>query len=632
MRRAVHSIVAAVLLAGCAPAEPPPATPPEAGLTAFLPSVADYPWTGWNIVQQIGSASDTDTVPERTAEPADCARVPFAEPGRIAARAIARHTSLGPTGFGGEASVVLFDPQASRDLIADTRAWAQRCADYVEWYGASGEDRGPGMPTSVSVLAPHRIAGVDVLRLLFTDNRERRFQPEGSRESVVYLARVGDVVVGGRRHDSGSVLDDVFAATLRRLTENRPAPRPLADTAGTADLRGYSDADLSRLLPVAADLPAGWSVGHTSPTVAARIDDYGPEGRTDPPDCATIPFLNERAPRADIGRDFREIATAEARSEAPVGLPGGLDQWQSTARQVRLNIEDPAVDVIEATKRWAQQCATYRGVDERASDGSADLVATTVVGHEAYAVHLKRSLPTNFDFWTILTRVRGVLVTALSPSEEPGELLRATVEHLRDASFDTAPAPLDYHRYPGPSRVPFDDPPGEMPLREPSAEEARKLAEVTEGTIVDAERYHVGGYLPGDPATRTPDYLHFRSPTGSIVCTWRKYSLLCDVPAGTYPRTPKPPGHEDDWRDSVVNFGWERVVNGVVAEDPPIYAESEVLPYASTIWLEDGPDPTACRMERDGLTCVAGGTRPVGMHLSRDDLTPLRVTGDPPSR
>ncbi|HLS00308.1 MAG TPA: hypothetical protein VK069_11990 [Mycolicibacillus parakoreensis] len=626
MRRAAHGVIAALLLAACAPTPSPPQAAPDDGLAGYLPSLADYPWTGWNVVQLVGAPGETDPPPARTAEPAGCEQAPFTEPGRIAARTVARHTSLGPTGYGGEASVVLFDPQASRDLIAQTRAWARRCAVYVEWY--SGEDRGPGMPTSVSVLPARRIAGVDVLRVLFTDNREQRFQAEGSRESVVYLARVGDVVVGGRRHDSGPVLDDVFGVTLRRLTAHRRAPRPLADTAGTADLRGYSDADLSRLLPVAGDLPAGWTVGHTSPTVAARIDDYGPEGSTDPRDCATIPFMNERAPRADVGHDFREVATAEARSDATGGLPGGLDHWQSEARQVRLNIEDPTVDVIEATKRWAQQCATYRGVGRQPTEGSVDLVPTTVAGHEAYAVRLTRSLPTNFDFWTILTRVRGVLVTALSPSDEPGELVRATVEHLRDASFDTAPAPLDYHPYPGPSPIIFDHPPGEMPLREPSAEEARKLADVAHGAIVDAERYHVGGYLPGDPTTRTPDYLHFRSPTGSIVCTWRTYSLFCDVPAGTYPKTPKPRDHEDDWNASVVNFGWERVVNGVVAEEPVVYAESEVLPYGSTIRLEDDPDATACRMERDGLTCVVGGTRPVGMHLSRDDLTPLRVTGE----
>lgn len=627
MRKTCRSIVAALLLAGCAPTQSPPGAAPDPGLAGYLPSLADYPWTGWTVVQQAGPA--TETVPERTAEPAGCEQAPFADPNRIAARAIARHTSLGPTGFGGEASVVLFDPQDSGDLIAETRAWARHCADYVEWYPAAGEDRGPGMPTAVSVLPPRRIADVDVLRVHLTDNREHRYQPEGRRESVVYLARVGDVVVGGRRHDSGSVLDEVFAATLRRLIAHRPAPRLLGPTVGTDDLRGYSDADLSRLLPSTADLPAGWSVGHTSPTVTARIADYAPEGETDPRDCATIPFMNEGAPRADISRDFREIATAEGQPEGGVGLPGGLDHWQTTPQQVRLNVEDPNTDVLEATKRWAQQCATYRGVGRLAADGSVDLVPTTVAGHEAYAVHLTRSTPTNFDFWTILTRVRGILVVALSPSDQPGELLRATVENVDFASFDTARPPFDYQPYTGPSTDPFDDPPGTMPLREPSADEARKLAGVTRGEVVDPEPYHLGGYLPGDPTTRTPDYLHFRSPTGSIVCTWRKYSLFCAVPDGTYPRTPKPAADEGDWDDSVVNFDWDGVVNGVITEDPVVYAESQVLPYGSTIWLEEGPYPTACRMERDGLTCVAES---VGMHLSRDDLTPLRVSGQLPPR
>ncbi|ORB76412.1 hypothetical protein BST46_30275, partial [Mycobacterium timonense] len=77
------------------------------------------------------------------------------------------------------------------------------------------------------------IEGVDVLAVHLTDNREHRFQPEGSRESVVYVARVRGIVVAGLRHDSGSVLDEVFGANIRQQKDDQPAPRTLKGTIGS---------------------------------------------------------------------------------------------------------------------------------------------------------------------------------------------------------------------------------------------------------------------------------------------------------------------------------------------------------------------------------------------------------------
>jgi hypothetical protein len=77
------------------------------------------------------------------------------------------------------------------------------------------------------------------------------------------------------------------------------------------------------------------------------------------------------------------------------------------------------------------------------------------------------------------------------------------------------------------------------------------------------------------------------------------------MPRGGYPRTPKPAGQQGDWRDSVVELGWGRVANGVFTDDP---------------------GSTECLMERDGLTCIAADDNRIGMHLSRQDLTPLRGT------
>ncbi|GAB4974685.1 hypothetical protein MAHJHV61_00650 [Mycobacterium avium subsp. hominissuis] len=628
-RRGVRVVlVAALLLAGCTHGG---GHAPRSSITdrsndelaKFLPTLADYPWTGWNIVQRIGPPPKAQTPRQpMTVEPAGCDHPPYSEASQIAARTSALATSLGPTGFGGEASVAFLRDPPSHDLVADTRAWAKRCANYVEKYvpAEPGEVPGPAAPTSISILPDRHIEGVDVLAVHLTDNREHRFQPEGSRESVVYVARVRGIVVAGLRHDSGSVLDEVFGATIRRLKDDQPAPRPLSGTIGSASLKGRSDQELSELLPSIVDVPKGWSVGQTSPIVGARALDYQTEGSTDPKGCNAIPFMNEGAPRDDIGRDYREIATAAAVHDDTDSAVGGLDEWQSGTDRVRLHIEISSTDVIDQTKFWAHQCGNYRGLGAE-SDGSVELKSETVDGQDVYAVHLKRANPRNFDFWMLLARVRGVLVTAQSSSPQPSALLRTTIDHLRHAVFSGPASPVRQDRF-----NPEDDPPGTMPLPQPSAAASDELARVAEGMLVNPERYHFGGYLPGDAEVRSPDYLHFRSPTGSIACTWRRFSLYCDVPDGTYPRTPKPAGQHGDWRDTVVNFGWGRVVNGVFDDDPLVYAESNVLAYGSTIRLETDPDATECLMERDGLTCVTYTGRRIGMHLSREDLTPLPVT------
>lgn len=335
-RRGVRVVlVAALLLAGCTHGG---GHAPRSSITdrsndelaKFLPTLADYPWTGWNIVQRIGPPPKAQTPRQpMTVEPAGCdpPPPPYSEASQIAARTSALATSLGPTGFGGEASVAFLRDPPSHDLVADTRAWAKRCANYVEKYvpAEPGEVPGPAAPTSISILPDRHIEGVDVLAVHLTDNREHRFQPEGSRESVVYVARVRGIVVAGLRHDSGSVLDEVFGATIRRLKDDQPAPRPLSGTIGSASLKGRSDQELSELLPSIVDVPKGWSVGQTSPIVGARALDYQTEGSTDPKGCNAIPFMNEGAPRDDIGRDYREIATAAAVHDDTDSAVGGLD-------------------------------------------------------------------------------------------------------------------------------------------------------------------------------------------------------------------------------------------------------------------------------------------------------------------
>lgn len=160
-------------------------------------------------------------------------------------------------------------------------------------------------------------------------------------------------------------------------------------------------------------------------------------------------------------------------------------------------------------------------------------------------------------------------------------------------------------------------------MRARSPEATAKLARVAQGTLVDPEPYHRGGHLPDDtPVRSSDDYVHFQSPTGAIACTWRKYTLFCNIPQGTYPRTPKPADLQGRWQDTVVDFGWAGLGSGLAAEDPIVYAVSKVLPYGSTIRLQQG---TECLMEPDGLTCVDYDKRS-GFHVSRGDLTPLTAT------
>jgi hypothetical protein len=631
LRRIAAAAVAALVVSGCThggvapPRLPSIAERSDAELAKFLPALADYPWDGWNVVQRIGPPPRPPEGSWRTiAQPSGCDTPPYAEAARIAATTHGVETSLGPTGFGGEASVGLLHEAPGHDVVADTRIWAKRCANYLTTAipPDTAEHPDPGDPTAVSVLPDRRIEGVDVLVLQLTDNREHRYQPEGTRESVVYVATVRGIVVTGRRHDSGYVLDDVFAATIRRLNDERPSPRPLSDTVGTDSLTRRSDEQLSQLLPSVFDLPAGWTVGQTSPTTGAREQDYEEEPPVDPPGCDVIPFMNENTPRDDLGRGFREIATATAVHDDRDYSVGGLDGWQADADQVRLHIEKPGIDIVEQTTAWARTCAKYQGMQDSSDAGSVDLTSTTLDGQQVYAVHLKRVSPTNFDFWTLLTRVRGILLTAQSTTSQPSTLVRTAIDHLRHAAFTGTPAPTHHEG----RHDPFgEDPPGTVPLPAPSAAATAQLSRIATGALVDPEPYHVGGYLPGDPLTRSPDYLHFRSPTGSIVCTWRRYSLYCDVPHGTYPRTPKPAGVRGDWRETLVQFGWDRVVNGVAADQPLVYAESTVLPYGSTIRL--GTDSDAeCLMEPDGLTCISYWDKRIGLHLSRQGLTPLPVT------
>uniref|UniRef100_UPI001593EFF9 hypothetical protein n=1 Tax=Mycobacterium avium TaxID=1764 RepID=UPI001593EFF9 len=63
----------------------------------------------------------------------------------------------------------------------------------------------------------------------------------------------------------------------------------------------------------------------TTDIVARGALDYQTEGSTDPKGCNAIPFMNEGAPRDDIGRDYREIATAAAVHDDTDSAVGGLD-------------------------------------------------------------------------------------------------------------------------------------------------------------------------------------------------------------------------------------------------------------------------------------------------------------------
>ena len=131
-----------------------------------------------------------------------------------------------------------------------------------------------------------------------------------------------------------------------------------------------------------------------------------------------------------------------------------------------------------------------------------------------------------------------------------------------------------------------------------------------------------------------PDRLYFRSPTGSINCVFYQHygGLTCDVPAGSYPRTPAPSPPDGTWIGTAVHFGYDGIDNGVSSYLPPTAAEAAVLPYGATLALSSdaGADLMACLMARDGLTCVSPKTR-VGLALSREALTPLVATAALPT-
>lgn len=634
-RRSIAGSVAVLVVAACAHGGRGPRRVPDvaarsdAELAKFLPAVADYPWNGWNVVQRVGRPpKPEDGSWTTTAQPSGCDTPPYADPGRIAASSLGRELSFGPSGFGGEASIGLLHPAPGSDLLAETSAWAKRCATHVVISEPPGPDRGDGTrtPEAVSVLPTRHIEGVDVFVVQLTDNRDDRYQTEGTRESQVYLANVRGIVVAGRRHDTGFVLDQLFTTTLRRLEDDRPAPHPLSDKVGADSLTQHSDAELSRLLPTVFDLPAGWSIGQSSPLIDTREPDhYVPP--TDPPGCDGLPYEGgsssrddvSRPSRDELGRAFGVIASASAEHDDKgftVGPEGGNEG------SVRFDVEKPGADTIEDAKAWARRCAWFRGMKDDRDGGSIDSTTTLVDGQQVVAVRLTHPGPAGDKLWTLLTRIRGVLVTAISATDQPSTLLRAAIDHLRHGDLTGPPAVAPRFD----ERVdPNTDPPGTVPIPPATAATDSTLARVAAGRLVNPEPYHFGGYQTGDPMTRSPDYQHFRSPTGSIFCTWRRFALYCDVPHGTYPRTPKPAGLQGDWRDDYVELGWDRVVNGIAAPDPLVYAESNVLPYGSTIRLGQDPGEAECLMQSDGLTCIHYWDKRIGMHLSRENLAALPV-------
>jgi hypothetical protein len=604
------AVVLAVGVAGCGPAQHPPAVGasladrPNEELAAYLPVLADYPGMPWEVAVTVGAPDHSFGPyidPSSTVEPAGCADIPFQRKGQIAA-AVEGNVPNGVAGDSGEASVRLLRDRPGSDLIAESQGWAKRCREYRQSWPRSG-DREPGgsAPTVVSLLPPISLNGVELTRIHLTDNREHRFQPEGSRESVVLLARARGLVLVGFRHDSGHDVEDLLGVTLTRLANGKPASKPLSGKADGSYLNTRTDRELRSLLPSTLDLPSGWTVQQSSPMAGERA------GEDDSVvDCGRIPF-DRQGRRADTDRDFHEVATVTAAPRS--GQPTVSDL-------VRLGIDTPGTSVIDETTRWAKECTSSAHAGERGYE--AELLPTTQLGDaEVTNVRYTDDAAHSGDTASLL-EVRGILViTKPALNSGPSPLAGKVVDNLRHASFDT-PAPPGYH---GPHDRPF----GDVKLPPPSAEADRRLAPVAQGTLVNSEQYHFGGYLPGDGKTRSPDYVHFRSPTGSILCTWRKDALYCEIPHGTYPRMPKPADAQGDWADGIAVFGWNGIQNGVAETDPTVYAESNVLPYGHTIRLEGSPYAVECLSERDGLTCVNYETR-AGVHLSRGDLTPLMAT------
>ncbi|OHU47243.1 hypothetical protein BKG82_26680 [Mycobacteroides chelonae] len=603
--RWLAAAAAALVVGGCTHTAAPPAPDPGPGgqsneqLSRFLPTLADYPGPSWDV--ELTAGADSGRVPgpyldpNLTVEPAGCSDIPFRRTDLVAASA---HGVVqnGIAGNAGEASVWILREHPGVDLIADSVAWAKRCREYRESLPGTGPaDRADSDPTAVSVLPPTRLDGVEVRQIHFTDNRAHRYQGEGTRESVVSLARVGSLIVAGYRHDRDQEAAAVLSQTIRRLAAAKPASKPLADKADTSPLTTRTDKELQRLLPTAAAVPAGATLLQSSPIVREGTDD-GEKNSA----CGRVPFEDAVGWRPDLNRDFRQIASvSEKRTDA-----------NPDNDTVSLGIEHPGTSVIDETAKWANDCA-FPSLPTPQLEGIND----------AISVHIKGDPRSRTDYTATLMRMRGMLlITKPALSLQHSPLAKKMVDNLRHAHFDTPgtgpdPAPQP----PDPTR-PL---PGSIAFPPPNIEATTKLARVGQGTLVDPETYHVGGYLPDDSPTRSSeDYLHFRSPTGAIACTWRKYTLFCDTPQGTYPRTPKPTDLQGRWQDSVIDFGWAGLHSGIAAEEPIVYAVSNVLPYGSTIRLQEG---TECLMEPDGLTCV-DYNKQVGLHLSRTDLTPLSAT------
>ncbi|MUM22291.1 hypothetical protein FZI91_11335 [Mycobacterium sp. CBMA271] len=581
----------------------------NAELARFLPVLADYPGLSWDVTLTVGASkypAGLDVYPaDAPVEPSGCGDIPFQRSDRIAASSEG-FVPNGVAGDSGRASVRIMRDRPGADLIAESVDWAKRCHDFRVIYPGSGpQDPATAFPTAVSLLPSEKVDGNEVTRIHLTENREHRDQAEGSRESVVLLARVRGLVLVAVRHDSGRSGDDILSLTAKRLAADRQVSKPLSDKADTTYLSGRTDKEMQQLLPSALDVASEWTVRQSTPIVGERSGEGG-RSDTTPSDCDRVPFGSDGW-RPDTDRDFRQIAAVTAIREA--------DQ-RTVSESVQLGIEKLGTSVIDETTFWAKQCASHTKAGHPVTVELAP--ATQLDGIDVTTVHVKGDSTNRIDDTTSLLRVRGVLVIVTPALPGKGSAVaQKTVENLRHAAFDTPSGPV--------YRGPYDRPPGEMKFPAPSAEATDALARVAKGNLVNPEQFHFGGYQPGDAKTRSPDYLHFRSPTGSIVCTWRRYALYCDVPHGTYPRTPKPVDLEGNWSDSIVNFGWDGIANGIATTDPIVYAESNALPYGSTIRLEEGPYPTECLMERDGLTCVEYSKR-TGMHLSRDDLTPLVAT------
>ncbi|WP_109475918.1 hypothetical protein [Mycobacteroides immunogenum] len=293
-RRAV--LVAALVVAGCGHGTAPTVGPDLAGrsneqLARFLPVLADYSGAVWEIRQKIGLDDHPIGAyidPSAAIEPAGCADIPFQRSDLIAASTDGSVPNA-IAGNSGEASVRIMRDQRGSDLIAESLDWARRCHEYRQNYPSSGpNDPALANPTAVSVLPPMQVDGIAVTRIHLTDNREHRFQAEGTRESVVSLARVRGVVVVGRRHDNNRDAADILAHTINRLRADEPVSKPLSDNADAGlPLTNRSDKELQQLLPAAIDLPADWQIDQSTPVIRDGTDGTSTS--------ATIPANCDRA-------------------------------------------------------------------------------------------------------------------------------------------------------------------------------------------------------------------------------------------------------------------------------------------------------------------------------------------------